>query len=188
MSKKAFIIIIGLLTVINLAASGTILFERFNRPQPNSFRGPERPEHFRHLRERLNLTPEQIETLEASRERYWEYAREPIREIGRMKLALFREMKVENPNRASIDSLIEDIARYEIELKKFTVNHILEEGRHLSLEQRRQLIKMFMDKLDGGKHRPMMHKKYRKEKKGKHDENSFNHGGHPDRRFPSSDF
>ncbi|MBD3381429.1 MAG: periplasmic heavy metal sensor [candidate division Zixibacteria bacterium] len=188
MNKKAFIIIIGLLTVVNLVATGTILYERFTHPKPAPFKKHERPDHFKRMREKLDLTPEQMQSLEESRREYWEYAKEPIQAIGRMKLELFREMTEETPDQNDIDSLIEEIARREIDLKKFTVEHILEEGRHLKPEQRRQMIKMFMDKLDGGKHRPMMHRKFRNDNRGKHDENSFEHGGHPDRRFPSSGF
>jgi Spy/CpxP family protein refolding chaperone len=187
MSKKWFIFILVFLTVINLAATGTILYERINRPSP-PWDKDKWSDYKRPLKHHLDLTPEQLEAIDRSRKEYWEYAKEPINLIGEMKHRIVTEMTADNPDRTKIDSLIHAVSEIETDLKIFTVNHILKERKHLTPDQRKRLMHIFMDKIEGGRHNPFLHKKFRNKKYRNNDQQSLFQDGHRDRRFESDEY
>ena len=145
MNKKLFIFLLILITIINLSATATILYERYSRKEPPQDSLPEPPRDFGPDQ---HLTPEQLEQMRASREDFMKKFDAPFSEFIDLRSVLFEELGKEDLDSILIDSLLDEMGRRQTELRKITIQHIIESRKNLSPDQREFMMKIFMRKLN----------------------------------------
>ena len=157
MSKRVFLFLVIILTVINLAATATILYERWSKepPRPPREWSGDKPRH--PLRQKLDLTEEQIEQIEESRSQYWENVGPSIREYRGMHRSLMDELMSESPDTGMIDSIIVEMGNMNIQIKRQTIQHLLQDRDIFNEEQRHLMMRTFMQHMDSEFDRPMFH-------------------------------
>jgi len=161
MSKKLFIFLLVIITIINLAATLTILRERRQARQTEADFPLIEPREARLFRKELNLSAEQLSELEKSHKEFWQAVDTSMYEYSRMRRQLFRAMADSASDRALLDSLIEKMGQAQTEIRRQTVNRLLREKELLSPVQHRQLLKMFMYHIDREFDRPMFKRHFR---------------------------
>ncbi len=149
MSKKVFIVVIVFLTVINLAATATILITRFTAEKPPRFErfDPDHPPR-EFFRGKLDLDNQQMEYLHQSIMDFRDSMAGPMQEHADLRHQMLTEMMSENPDQEKINQIIEEMSSLDARMRRMTVDHLLSEKTHLSPEQHRRLIGMFMRRMD----------------------------------------
>lgn len=145
MNKKLFIFLLILITIINLSATATILYERYSRKEPPQDSLPEPPQNFGPDQ---RLTPEQLEQMKASREEFFRKFDAPFKEFMDLRTRLFEELGKDELDSTLLDSMLDEMGRRQTELRKITIQHIIESRKNLSPEQRAFMMKIFMKKLN----------------------------------------
>jgi Spy/CpxP family protein refolding chaperone len=156
MSKKVFIFLLVILTVVNLAATTTILYERWSKEPPKppgEWRG-DMPPH--PMRQRLDLTQEQIAQIEESRKAYWENVGPSIRQYREMHRTMMDELMSDNPDMNMIDSMVVQLGSMQTQIKRETIQHLMKDRQIFNQEQRRIMMRSFMEHMDREFDRPMM--------------------------------
>ncbi len=109
----------------------------------------------RELRQKLDLTPEQMDDIRQSRRAYWETISPDVEQYRTLQENLFQEMKAENPDTGKINQIIDQMGQMQTDIRRKTINHILTEKDFLSPEQRHMLMRTFIDHMDEEFQRPM---------------------------------
>jgi Spy/CpxP family protein refolding chaperone len=156
-SKKLFVFLLVILTVVNLSATVTIFYERWGNKPPQRFPGAEERAFVpgRELRQKLDLSPEQMEDIRQSRMRYWENISPDVNQYRALQENLFEEMRADNPDTAEINQIIDRMGQMQTDIRRKTINHILSEKDFLSPEQRHMLMRTFIEHMDQEFQRPM---------------------------------
>jgi Spy/CpxP family protein refolding chaperone len=145
MNVRTLVFLIVILLVINVAAIGTILYERLSRPEfalpPVAPRAELLPDEKR-PRGRLDLTRDQRVRLFESRNQLREELSARTERIRDLRGRLLEEIGRENPNRELIYELVEEMGRIHVEIQKHVVTRIIEDGAVLEPEQREFLLHM----------------------------------------------
>jgi len=127
---RILVIIIILLAITLIATVGTMVYGYYNhrdlvkRFDENPQARTERQNEF--LREKLNLSDEQIEVFKSSRESFHEQTLEVNKEIEGVTLELIDEISAENPNPKIIDSLIDRYGELHKIQRRIMADHLLE--------------------------------------------------------------
>jgi Spy/CpxP family protein refolding chaperone len=156
-SKKLFVFLLVILTVVNLSATVTILYERWSNKPPPLGPGPGEPGMMpgRELRQKLDLTQEQIDRIRQSRMKYWETISSDVNEYRTLQENLFNAMTADNPDTTKINQIVDQMGQMQTDIKRKTIHHILGEKDFLSPEQRNMLMRTFIDHMDQEFQRPM---------------------------------
>jgi uncharacterized membrane protein len=141
MKERALIYLVIVLVVINVAALGTIIYQRLAKPFWGHGRSEEMgipPELSRSFR----LDPAQREALKESR-RCIDSLITPIHaEIGQKRQELLKEMDSSQPDTAQIDRLLTEIGALQVTIEKTLIHGFLENSKTFSPEQRNAFLKM----------------------------------------------
>ncbi|UCF78060.1 MAG: periplasmic heavy metal sensor [Candidatus Eiseniibacteriota bacterium] len=144
MKRKLLILALVVLTIINISALATILYNRWSMP----VRVPAERRHRDPLvffRERLELSESQINDLRARRdsfERETGESREMIREKRRR---LMEALRSSQPDTLRIDQLVDEIIAVQAQLEKRVIRQMLQEQATLTPEQREKFLSLFDD-------------------------------------------
>ena len=95
-----------------------------------------------HLAEKLDLTDEQRETIKAQREEHREKIKEMREELASSMKELHAELEKEDPDRRTIDGIVEKICELREDMLKERVNTILSLREILTAEQFAELKEM----------------------------------------------
>lgn len=144
MNVKTLVWLVVILAVVNIAALGTIVYERMTAPshrmfrpgQGEQFEGPEGP-----MRKMLNLTPEQMEVLKASRDSLASQMRAYHEELNAKRQELFTEMGKADPDTQLVYRLVDEIGQIQTIMQKQVVGNMLKDGAILDPHQREMLLR-----------------------------------------------
>lgn len=141
MKERTLIYLVVVLVVINLAALGTIIYQRFAGPfwKPDRVHdmmtAPDMPREFK-------LQPAQRRALRESR-RCVDSLMTPIRsEIAQKRQELLNEMDDGQPDSIRIDQILTDIGALQVQVEKTMIHHLLEDSKSFSPEQRSAFLRM----------------------------------------------
>jgi len=125
------------------------------------------------MRQKLDLTEEQIAQIEESRKAYWENVGPAIREYRAMHKTMMDELMSDNPDMQMIDSMVIRLGNLHTQIKRETIQHLMDDRRIFNEEQRDMMMRTFMQHMDsefdrpmfrgfrmGPEHRGKMHKRY----------------------------
>jgi len=155
MSKKLFLSILVILTVVNLSATVTILYERWSRKPPMHPTGEFDPRFGERMRDRLDLTSEQIGRIRESMQEHWQKIGPIMNEYDSLRRVLFEEVSQDSPSVERIDQLIAGMGELQITMQRKSIYHIIQEREFLTPEQRKHLEKMFINRMEGEFRHPM---------------------------------
>jgi uncharacterized membrane protein len=154
MKERALIYLVVVLVVINVAALGTIIYQRVAGPfwMPDRFdemmAPPDMPREFK-------LEPDQRRAMRESR-RCVDSLLTPIRsEMAQKRQELLSEMDKGQPDSIRIDQILTEIGALQIQVEKTMIHHLLEDSKNFSPEQRSAFLRMINQRAKW-QDRPMM--------------------------------
>jgi hypothetical protein len=158
MSKKLFIVLLIVVTIINLSATATILYERWSKKDsPRRMMMPDdEPGQFLH--DRFDLRPEQVDSIKASMREFWENVQGPMADYSDLRDRLFEEIKKDSANSDSIHKIIDLMGEMQTRIRHESVEQLLRDKSYFSPQQHQHIIRMFMGRMEGEFSRPMFDK------------------------------
>jgi uncharacterized membrane protein len=154
MKERTLTYLVVVLVVINVAALGTIIYQRLASP----FWGRGHSEAMGippELSKGLRLNPTQREALMESRQRVDSLISPIHAEIGQKRQELLKEMDSSQPDTAQIDRLVTEIGALQVTIEKTMIHSFLENSKTFSPEQRDAFLKM-INKRAKWQDKPMM--------------------------------
>jgi uncharacterized membrane protein len=142
MKERTLIYLVVVLVVINVAALGTIIYQRLADPDWGALRPKPMMETDPAMLKGLRLTPEQRDMMRESRRRVDSLLTPLHGQIRTKQQELYVEMDSDRPDTALINNLISEIGALEVAVQKTVIGNFLGDGRTLRPEQRRVLIKL----------------------------------------------
>ncbi len=152
--KKLTILLIAVLLIANIASIGTIIFLSYRKPPM-----PEpqfNAESFRKTKEKLGFTKEKEDTLKIMQKKYWEQSREVMVQLHQKRVLIMDEFSKPDTDSTKLYLLAEETGDLHTQLKKLTINHMLEMKSVCTEEQFKFLDGMFRKRMmeDERKFRP----------------------------------
>jgi Spy/CpxP family protein refolding chaperone len=144
MNVKTLVWLVVILAVINIAALGTIVYERVSAPSHRMFfppPGEQFDEHEGPMRKMLDLTPEQMEALRESRDSLASQMKAFHDELNAKRQQLFTEMGKDDPDTQLVYRLVDEIGQIQTNMQKQVVGHMLKDGAILDPHQREMLLR-----------------------------------------------
>ncbi|GEM_PF-1846842 len=141
MRERALIYLVVVLVVINVAALGTIIYQRVVNPfwggGPSEEVGtpPEFAKDFR-------LDPTQREALRESRRRIDSLVAPIQAEIGQKRQELLEEMDSDQPDVMKIDRLLAEIGTLQTSIEKTFVHGFIDDSKIFTPDQRNRFLKV----------------------------------------------
>lgn len=143
--KNIAIISIVVLLIINIAAISTVLFLTYKKPEmPNEIQPRE---SMRSARKNLNLSADQKKAFEAFQKEYQEQTKKVFVEMHQKRVLMMDEFSKEDPDSSVLYDLAEKTGELHKDLKRLTINHLLDLKGICNQEQFRYLEGMFRRKL-----------------------------------------
>jgi Spy/CpxP family protein refolding chaperone len=155
MSKKVFISILIILTIVNLSATVTILYERWSHKSPMHPMEDFDSRFGDRIRDRLDLTPEQIDRIRESMREHWQKIGPIMNEYDSLRGVLFDEVSQDSPSVERIDQLLSEMGGLQTNMQRESIYHIIQEREFLTPEQRERLEQMFINRIEGEFRHPM---------------------------------
>lgn len=166
--KNLVIISIAVLLIVNIAAISTVLYLTYKRPAL-----PERPsrESMRTARNKLNLSSDQMNAFELFQKDYQQKSKHVFFDMHKKRVMMMDEFSKENPDSMLLYDLAKQTGDLHHELKRLTINHLLDIKSVCNKDQFSYLEGMFRRKImddESGMHkrfdRARMHRNKRSEK------------------------
>lgn len=155
MSRKVFISILVILTVVNLSATVTILYERWSSKPPLPPIGEFDSRFGERMRDQLDLSPEQLDSFRESMREHWQKIGPIMNEYDSLRRDLFEEISLDSPSVERIDQIITEMGGLQISMQRESIYHIIQEREFLTPEQREHLEKMFINRIESEFSHPM---------------------------------
>jgi Spy/CpxP family protein refolding chaperone len=140
MKERTLTYLVIVLVVVNVAALGTIIYQRITGPFWNPDRGNNMMSPL-DVPGNLSLRPEQRQFLRDSRHRMDSLMTPIHEEIGKKRLELMSEMSNNQPDTIKIDQLVTEIGALQIQIEKTMVHNLIEDSKSFSPEQRDWFLK-----------------------------------------------
>lgn len=154
MKERALIYLVVVLVVINVAALGTIIYQRVTGPywmheRPEGMMTPsDMPGEFK-------LQPAQRRAMKESRHCV-DSLIAPLRsEITKKRQELLSEMDNSTPDSILIDQLLTEIGALQVQIEKTLIHRLLDDSKNFSPEQRSAFLRMINQRAKW-QDRPMM--------------------------------
>jgi Spy/CpxP family protein refolding chaperone len=141
---KTLVWLVVILAVINIAALGTIVYERLSAPSHRMFfPGPEQKFEGQDgpMPRMLDLTPEQREALRRSRDSLADQMKAFHDELNAKRQQLFTEMGKDDPDTQLVYRLVDEIGQIQTDMQKQVVGNMLKDGAILDPHQREMLLR-----------------------------------------------
>lgn len=154
MKERTLIYLVVVLVVVNVAALGTIIYQRLANPILGAF-GPRPTEFDPGIIRDLRLSPEQRQEMVTSH-RMVDSLVSPLHdEIQQKRQELFTEMESEQPDTLLVNQLITDIGTLQVSVQKTLVHNFMNASKTLTPDQRKAFLRL-MDARTDRMERPMM--------------------------------
>lgn len=145
-----FILYVSLALNISMLSAAGYFFYRHHRHRMSPFAGMPKAERF--IFEKIQLRPDQINAIKEKSAAFCTEIGKKEQEIVRLRKMLFFNLAMDNPDKKSIDTVIGDINKIQLELQASVSNHILEEKSILDDAQQMQFFDLLEKSLDKRKH------------------------------------
>lgn len=132
--KKKFIYLIIVITLINLTALGTILYQRWLNPNASPCE-PMRESRFEHVKHELALSPAQIARFEEIRRGFHAGIDSLNQLLEKQNRVLLQEIWQPQPDAARIDTLLNRISQLQMESQQLVIGHFYQFKEVLTPEQ-----------------------------------------------------
>jgi Spy/CpxP family protein refolding chaperone len=152
MNVRTLTWIVVVLIVINVAALGTISFQRF-APRPFVGEPPELAGPGVGMMRRLKLSKEQREILFQSRLATDSLLSPIFLRMGENRRMLFSELRNENPDTVIINNLMQEIAANQAMIERKLIDNFLRDSKTLQPEQRETLLRLIEERTMGNEGR-----------------------------------
>jgi len=146
--KKKFIYLIVVITLINLTALGTILYQRWLNPNASPCE-PIRESRFEHVKQELALTSSQIERFEEVRHNFHSRIDSLNRTLEKINHQLLQEIWEPQPRDAHIDSLMHEVSRIQLESQRLVISHFYQFKEVLTPEQWKKFYGIVAERFPG---------------------------------------
>jgi Spy/CpxP family protein refolding chaperone len=154
MKERALIYLVVVLVVINVAALGTIIYQRVTGP----FWMHERPEGMMtpsDMPREFKLQPDQRRAMRESRLCVDSLIAPIHSQIAQKRQELLSEMDSGQPDSIRIDQILTEIGALQVQVEKTMIRHLLEDSKNFSPEQRSAFLRMINQRAKW-QDRPMM--------------------------------
>jgi Spy/CpxP family protein refolding chaperone len=144
--KIRFIVItILVITIVNIVALALVLRYSFHEHRNN--RTVEKKEHsgkgFDYLKEKLELTPEQVSLFRNEKDSFFASANLVFDELEKKRLEMINEFGKPNPDTVRLYALAAEMGINHGELKRYVVDHMLKLRSYCTPEQLVKLDSMY---------------------------------------------
>jgi len=146
--KKKFIYLIVVITLINLTALGTILYQRWLKPGQSPC-APMQASRFEHVKHELALTSNQIERFEEIRRDFHSRIDSLNQTLEGINHQLLQEIWTPQPRDAHVDSLIHEISRIQLESQHLVISHFYQFKEVLTPEQWKKFYGIVAERFPG---------------------------------------
>ena len=145
MGRKVIVYAAVMLTVINLAALGTMLYERWSGPSVPCL--PETPgQGFEQMKGELSLSPEQIASLQEYRTVFHAELDSLSVQLAAVRTQLVKELWQDEPDRARISQIVDQISVLQSSAQKKVINHLLSVKGMLAPEQQQKFYAIVLQR------------------------------------------
>ncbi|MBI9033334.1 MAG: periplasmic heavy metal sensor [Bacteroidales bacterium] len=136
--------LIIVLTIINLAALGTMFYHMYLE------REPELPDsRAREIyRKELQLNPDQQMDFDLLHDQFKNQSKEVVDQIREQKFLMIQELEKEEPDTIVLNRISEDLGMLHIQLKRSTYQHFLQMKKVCKPEQRKHLNRMYRNMIE----------------------------------------
>ncbi|MEW6088590.1 MAG: periplasmic heavy metal sensor [bacterium] len=146
MTKKWFLIIVVLLTVVNLAAIGTFVCRHYCHK-----RGPSPMDRqFHRLKKELRLTDEQVARMRNSREKFDPEIEEISNDLREKRHGLVGELKKKKPDSALVEQILRGMDSSQSVLQRKVVSHLLEDKAIFTPGQQEKFFSIILERFPDG--------------------------------------
>ncbi len=166
MTKNLKILAIIFSVVLNVVFIGSYVYHQFGLfPRTGN-----QMHHNRLLFAELNLNREQLERFGPVRDRFHTFVNEQGRKIKARRLELIALLSEKNPDGRAIDAKQEEIQALQQQMQAKVLDHLLEESRILTPEQRQKFFALIKERIEksGGPRPRWMPRTQLSPAKGKH--------------------
>ncbi len=172
--KNTVILVIAVLLIINIASISTIVYHSYGNSKVEEPK--EERTSMRVFKQELNLNQQQITDFGKWGRIYRDKTREILIEMGEVRIALFNEMSLANPDTAKMFAMADEIGSMHAQIKRLTVDHFLVIKENSSPEQFEKFVKLFQRALmdDGYSRRSDRQGKNRRSANGRLQKNRNN--------------
>lgn len=146
--KKKFIYLIVGITLINLTALGTFLYQRWLKPSQSPC-APMQESRFEHVKHELALTSGQVEHFEKIRRDFHSGIDSLNQTLERINRQLLQEIWEPQPRDAHVDSLMHEISRIQMESQHLVISHFYQFKKVLTPEQWQKFYGIVAERFPG---------------------------------------
>ncbi len=132
--KKKFVYLIIIITLFNLVAIGTLLYQHWLGGKGDT-RPAMRGSRFAQIKRDLALTPDQVLHFEGIRETFHSKMDSLNRELEAMSDLFMQKIWSSEPGAASVDSLLDRISQLQMQSQRVVIWHFYQFKKVLSEEQ-----------------------------------------------------
>lgn len=154
MGKKTIYSAAVILTIINLAALGTWVYNRFNGEGHESLTQL-RNEQFEQLKDELSLTPPQVRQIQIYRTTFLEQMDSLSTQLAGERAEMANELWQTSPDTARIDSLVNRISQVQSAAQRKVIAHLLDVKSILNPEQQQKFYRIVLRRFASGSEQPM---------------------------------
>jgi len=158
--KNLVIISIAVLLIVNIAAIGTVLYLTYKKPQMSEHPSQE---SLRTIREKLKLNAAQKDAFEMFQKDYQEKTKDVFVEMHQKRVMMMDEFSKEKPDSMVLYDLAKQTGVLHENLKRLTINHLLDLKEVCNKEQFKYLEGMFRQKMMDDE--SVMHKPFERGRK-----------------------
>ncbi len=152
MKIKTLVYLVIALILINVAALATIAYQKFSRPDRSEFfdkfrRGNRTPEDM--PPPDFRLTDEEREAMARARDNFEENVRPLLDSLADVRKALFVELRLDEPDSAIVNSMIEEQGVLQTKIQKRLVNRFLADRDLIEPKHREGLLRIIEQRSRG---------------------------------------
>lgn len=145
MGKRIIVYGAVILTVINLAALGTMLYDRWTGPSDPSL--PVTPgQGFEQMKGELSLSPEQIASLQEYRTMFLAELDSLSAQLAAVRTQLVKELWQDEPDRARISQIVDQISVLQSSVQRKVIDHLLSVKGILTPEQQEKFYAIVLQR------------------------------------------
>ena len=166
--KNIVILSIAILLIVNIATIGTVIYLTYKRPPITELPPPIQKRSLNEAKKGLDLNQEQKDAFVLSQNSYREKTKEVFTQLHKARVSMMDEFSKPEPDSMVLYDLAKQSGLIHEELKRLTINHLLELKSVCTEDQFKYLERMFrgriMDEGPGRGHHPDRVRKYRNRK------------------------
>ncbi|MEX2088219.1 MAG: periplasmic heavy metal sensor [Bacteroidota bacterium] len=145
MSKRIIVYAALILTVVNVAVLGTILYNRWSEPSaPCPAETP--GQGFEQMKSELSLSPEQIASLQEYRTLFHAELDSLSAQLAAVRTQLLKELWQEEPERARISQIVDQIGVLQSSAQRKVIDHLLSVKGILTPEQQQKFYAIVLQR------------------------------------------